>query len=118
MPIIALLCVFGSYSLGTKIFNLYLMLPIGVLAYFMSEYEYPIAPMVIGVILGPMADSNLRRAMMVSDGSFMPVFTRPVALILFLVILLTIFSQTPLFKRLRSGKKKKKDNGQKTSDEQ
>jgi putative tricarboxylic transport membrane protein len=118
MPIIALLCVIGSYSLGTKIFNLYLMLPIGILAYFMSEYEYPIAPMVIGVILGPMADENLRRAMMVSKGSFLPVFTRPVALILFVVILLTIFSQTPAYRRLRkrmkarSDEKKRRKRGQ------
>jgi putative tricarboxylic transport membrane protein len=109
MPIIALLCIIGSYSLGTKIFNLYLMLPIGILAYFMSEYEYPIAPMVIGVILGPMADVNLRRAMMVSDGSFLPVFTRPVALILFLVILLTIFSQTPIYKRLQAKRKQRSE---------
>ena len=63
---------------------------IGILAYFMSEMGYPIAPLVIGVILGSMCDENLRRALMVSKGSFMPIFRfnglipeRPVALILF-----------------------------------
>jgi putative tricarboxylic transport membrane protein len=60
---------------------------------------YPIAPLVIGVILGPMADSNLRRALMVSQGSFAPIFTRPVALILFIVIVLTVLSQFPFYKR-------------------
>ena len=55
----------------------------------------------IGVILGPMADENLRRALMVSQGSFMPVFTRPVALLLFLVIVWTVLSQFPLFKKLK-----------------
>ena len=99
MPIIAVLCVIGSYALGFKIFNLYLMIPVGIVAYFLTEMGYPIAPLVIGVILGPMADQNLRRALMVSQGSFLPVFTRPVALILFLVILLTIVSQFPLYKR-------------------
>ena len=101
MPIIGVLCVIGSYSLGTNLFNLYLMIPIGILAYFMTEMGYPIAPMVIGVILGPMADENLRRALMVSQGSFMPVFTRPVALLLFIIIVYTILSQIPVFKRFR-----------------
>jgi len=72
MPIIAVLCIIGSYSLGLRIFNLYLMVPVGILAYFLTEMEYPIAPLVIGVILGPMADANLRRALMVSKGSFLP----------------------------------------------
>jgi len=100
MPIIAVLCVIGSYSLGLRIFNLYLMVPIGILAYFLTEMEYPIAPLVIGVILGPMADANLRRALMVSKGSFLPIITRPVSLILVLVILLTVVSQTRWYKTL------------------
>jgi len=100
MPIIAVLCVIGSYSLGLSIFNLYLMIPIGILAYFLTEMQYPIAPMVIGVILGPMADANLRRALMVSKGSFLPIVTRPVCLILIMIILLTVVSQTKGYKKL------------------
>ena len=50
------------------------------------------------MILGPMADENLRRALMVSQGSFMPVFTRPVSLILFLVIVWTVISQFKFYK--------------------
>lgn len=103
MPIIAVLCVIGSYSLGLNIFNLFLMVPVGIVAYFLTEMGYPIAPLVIGVILGPMADTNLRRALMVSKGSFLPVFTRPVALILFLTIILTIMSQTKIFKSAVTG---------------
>jgi putative tricarboxylic transport membrane protein len=100
MPIIAVLCVIGSYSLGTKVFNLYLMIPVGIACYFLTEMGYPIAPLVIGVILGPMADQNLRRALMVSGGSFEPMFTRPVSLVLFLVIVLTVLSQVPAWRRL------------------
>jgi putative tricarboxylic transport membrane protein len=98
MPIIGLLCIIGSYSLGLNIFNLYLMLPVGIVSYFLIEMGYPIAPLVIGVILGPMADENLRRALMVSQGSFLPVFTRPVALILFLIIVWTVISQFKFYK--------------------
>jgi putative tricarboxylic transport membrane protein len=99
MPIVLVLCVIGSYALGTKVFNLYLMVPIGILAYFLQSMGYPIAPLVIGVILGPMADENLRRALMVSQGSLLPIFTRPVALILLLLIVWMFLSQTPVYRR-------------------
>ena len=102
MPIIGVLCIIGSYSLGLNIFNLYLMLPVGIVAYFLTEMGYPIAPLVIGVILGPMADENLRRALMVSQGSFMPVFTRPVSLILFIIIIWTIVSQFQFYRKFKT----------------
>ena len=102
MPIIGVLCIIGSYSLGLNIFNLYLMLPVGIICYFLTEMGYPIAPLVIGVILGPMADENLRRALMVSQGSFMPVFTRPVSLILFLIIVWTICSQFQFYQSFKN----------------
>ncbi|MDA3956086.1 tripartite tricarboxylate transporter permease [Oceanispirochaeta sp.] len=101
MPVIAVLCVIGSYALGIRIFNLYLMLPIGIIAYFLSEMKYPIAPLIIGVSLGDMCDQNLRRAQMVSQGSFLPVITRPVSLILFILILLLIAGQIPVFQKLQ-----------------
>jgi len=101
MPIIGILCIIGSYSLGMNIWNLYLMLPVGIISYFLIEMGYPIAPLVIGVILGPMADENLRRALMVSQGSFLPVFTRPVSLILFLVIVWTVVSQFQVYRNFK-----------------
>ena len=103
MPIIGVLCIIGSYSLGLNIFNLYLMLPVGIICYFMTEMGYPIAPLVIGVILGPMADENLRRALMVSQGSFMPIFQRPVSLLLFLIIIWTVISQFRVVRDFRTG---------------
>lgn len=101
MPIIGLLCIIGSYALGLNIFNLYLMLPVGIICFFLTEMGYPIAPLVIGVILGPMADENLRRALMVSQGSFMPVLQRPVSLILFIIIIWTIVGQFRWFRHFK-----------------
>ena len=95
LPVVGVLCVLGSYALGLNIVNLYLMVPMGIIAYLLGRMEYPIAPLVIGVILGPMADENLRRALMISEGSFEAFFTRPVALILIAVIVLTVLSQVP-----------------------
>ena len=115
MPIIGVLCIIGSYSLGLNIFNLFLMLPVGIMCYFLTNMGYPIAPLVIGVILGPMADENLRRALMVSQGSFMPVFTRPVALILFIIIAWTVVSQLGWYKKALTSLKQRLFNNTSTS---
>ncbi|MEW5909498.1 MAG: tripartite tricarboxylate transporter permease, partial [Thermodesulfobacteriota bacterium] len=101
MPIVGVLCIIGSYSLGITVWNLYLMLPVGIIAYFLTEMGYPIAPLVIGVILGPMADENLRRALMVTQGSFWPIFTRPVSLMLTLIIFWMVISQFPFYKQIK-----------------
>jgi putative tricarboxylic transport membrane protein len=105
MPVVAVLCLIGSYALGLKIFNLWLMVPVGIIAYYLTEMGYPVPPLVIGVILGPMADENLRRALMVSQGSFTPFFTRPVALILVIVIFFTLVSHTESYRKVFSALK-------------
>jgi len=102
MPVVGMLCIIGSYALGLDVTNLFLMIPVGIVSYFLTEMGYPIAPLVIGVILGPMADENLRRALMVSQGSFWPVLTRPVSLALFLIILWLVLVQIPVVKRLKN----------------
>jgi putative tricarboxylic transport membrane protein len=102
MPIVGMLCIIGSYSLGINIWNLYLMLPVGIVSYFLIEMGYPIAPLVIGVILGPMADENLRRALMVTQGSFWPVLTRPVSLGLVLIMAWMVLIQIPFVRNLKN----------------
>lgn len=101
MPVVLVLSVLGSYALGFNIFNLYLMVIVGIVAYALDRMHYPIAPLVIGVILGPMADENLRRALMISRGDLSTFVERPVALILIGVILLTVLSQIPAVRRGR-----------------
>ena len=99
IPVVGVLCVMGAYSLGINIFNLYIMLPVGVCAYFLSEIKFPLAPLVIGLVLGSMADESLRRALMLSDGSFWPLFDRPVAVILLMIIMGFCAIQIPLVRR-------------------
>ena len=108
MPVVAVLCLIGSYSLGLKVFNLYLMIPMGILTYYLTGMGYPIPPLVIGVILGTMADANLRRGLMVSEGSLAPFFTRPVALILVMIIALTFITNMGFYKNLIAKLKNKK----------
>jgi putative tricarboxylic transport membrane protein len=108
MPVVAVLCLIGSYSLGLKVFNLYLMIPMGILTYYITDMGYPIPPLVIGVILGTMADANLRRGLMVSQGSLAPFFTRPVALILLITVILTFVTNMSVYKNFMAKRKARK----------
>lgn len=98
IPIIGILCILGAYALGLNIFNLYILIPVGIVSYFLGEMKFPIAPMVIGLVLGGMADESLRRALMLSEGSFLPLFERPVAVALLLVICYFVLTQIPACK--------------------
>jgi putative tricarboxylic transport membrane protein len=68
------------------------MVIFGIIYFFLFKLKYPVAPFVLGVILGPMIDENLRRAFWV-HGGLMPVLTRPLALVLFIALLIMVASQ-------------------------
>lgn len=97
MPIVFVLCVVGSYAISSRVFDVGTMVIFGILGYYMREMEYPMAPMVLGIILGPILDTNLRRALVISDGSLLPFFSRPISLVLFLVIAFVMVSRTAWF---------------------
>lgn len=93
MPIIFVLCVVGTYVLNGRLFDVWVMLLFGLLGYFMRLNEFPAAPFVLGFILGPMADTNLRRALMLTKGNLAPFFTRPISLVLIVAMVLVIASK-------------------------
>lgn len=102
MPLVAFLAVLGSYALGLNVFNVYLMFLFGVIVYLLEEIGYPVAPAVIGLILGTMADVNLRRALQGSVGSLEPFYTRPIALVLILLIVLSLSLQSAFVRSMFS----------------
>ncbi|MDU0355010.1 hypothetical protein RS130_14840 [Paraglaciecola aquimarina] len=104
---VAVLCILGAYALNLNMFSLYLMVPIGIIAFVLGEMKFPISPLVIGLVLGGMADESLRRALLLSEGSFIPMFERPVAVILVVVMLLFICAQFTWCKRLLPKRNKK-----------
>lgn len=78
-PIVLLLCFTGVYVATNKVFDLYVMLGFGVLGYGMNKFGYPIAPLLIGFILGPLVEIGLRQSLILSRGSFWIFIERPVA---------------------------------------
>ena len=101
MPVVASLCVIGSYAIYVTKIDIYVMFVIGILGYAMDRMKYPTAPAVLGIILGTMLDSNLRRALIGSNGSLAGFVTRPIALVVLVLILVSLLLQTPIFQKRR-----------------
>jgi putative tricarboxylic transport membrane protein len=79
VPIIFVLCAVGSFAIAGRLFDVYVMVAFGLIGYFLRHYGYPMAPLVLGIVLGDLLEKNLRRALILSDGSLAPFFTRPIA---------------------------------------
>jgi putative tricarboxylic transport membrane protein len=100
MGVIATLCVVGAYSLNLNLFDVKMMWAFGVFGTIMRKFKYPPAPFVLGMVLGPMADGNLRRALLLSHGNLLVFISRPVGLILTIVIVLLMLTQFGLLQKL------------------
>jgi len=102
MPVVFLFCVVGAYVINDRIFDVWVMFAFGFVGLFLVHMNFPGAPFLLGVILGPMADTNLRRALTLSDGSILPFFTRPICLFFVVIIAVMIGAQIGLFNRWTS----------------
>ena len=91
-PIIIVLSVIGSYAIGNSLFDIGLMCVFGIIGYVMHLYEFPLAPVVIGLILGPIAERGLRQSLLISRGNWSIFFTRPLSAILLGFAILSLYS--------------------------
>ena len=99
LPVVMVLTTIGSFSVGGGINDLYLMLGVGFVAYLMNLMKYPMAPLVIGVILGGLFDETFRRSLLISNGDLLVFATRPGAAILLSLNVALILSQFPFIQR-------------------
>jgi len=88
IPMIIAISIFGVYAVQVSTNDLLLLLACGVLGYFFNKHDYPIAPIVLGLVLGPMIENNLRRALTISNGDYSVFFTRPISLVFLLITVL------------------------------
>ncbi|MFD7075498.1 tripartite tricarboxylate transporter permease [Nocardioides sp. NPDC059952] len=80
----------GAYSLNASTFDIFLLLGIGILGYFLRQYGYPVAPLIIGAILGPIAETQLRRAMAISDGDPTALISTPFSICAYVLLALVL----------------------------
>jgi putative tricarboxylic transport membrane protein len=100
MPIIFVLCTVGSYSIASRLFDVWIMLAVGLSAFVLRKFGYTVAPFVLGLVLGDIVDKSLRRGLVLSDGSVAPFFTRPISALLFAIVLFTVLMYVPAFNRM------------------
>lgn len=100
---IALFCGLGIYATSGAVFDLLMLLGIGVVALIMRRYGYPLAPLMIGMVLGPLAETSLRDALLSSVGDFSILVSSPITWSLYAV--LAIFIAVSVITAIRGRRK-------------
>jgi putative tricarboxylic transport membrane protein len=90
VPIIFVLCTVGSFAIAGRLFDIYVMLAFGIIGFFLRQWNYPMAPLVLGIVLGDLLEKNLRRALLLSDGDLTPFFTRPISAVFAVLLFGTV----------------------------
>ena len=89
-PLIMAMCVLGCFALNSSMFDVWVFLGMGLLGYALQRLDFPLLPLVLGLILGQMAESNLSACWLLGQGSLMGIFERPVAVSLLILSLLSV----------------------------
>ncbi|WP_319518477.1 tripartite tricarboxylate transporter permease [uncultured Martelella sp.] len=103
LPAVLLLSTLGVYSLENSVFDLWVMLAFGIIGYILRRASYPLAPMIIGMILGGVMEANLRRSLLISRDGLMIFVERPISAIILLIDLALLISI--VYSTIRSSKK-------------
>jgi len=78
MPIITVIVLLGSFTLNNSVFDIGVVILFGLIGYFMRKADFEPAPLVVGVVLGPTMETGLRQGLMICDGSFVEMLSRPI----------------------------------------
>lgn len=90
MPIVFVLCVIGSFAIQQRMFDVWVMVLFGFVGFALRQMKYPMAPLVLGIVLGDIFDKSFRRSWVIHDGDFSFYLTRPISIALILACLLTL----------------------------
>ncbi|WEK48933.1 MAG: tripartite tricarboxylate transporter permease [Candidatus Kaistia colombiensis] len=102
MPMILIFCIVGSFAIANSMAGIVMMLVFGIIGFFMEENDIPIAPAILGMVLGPMLEQNFITSMIKGDGNILHFFERPIAGGLgFFTILIWLFPLAMLLLRRR-----------------
>ena len=107
-PIVFVFCIVGTYALNNNINDVFLMMIFGFIAFILIKLDFPMPPIILGLILGDTLEKNLQRSLQVSGGSFAIFFTRPISLALLLIAFGSIFLPL-LLKRMQKRRNEKAD---------
>jgi len=80
MPVVFVLCTVGAFAITSRLFDIWVMLGAGLVGFVLRELRFPMAPLVLGIVLGDLLDKNLLRGLVLSGGDLTPFFTRPISM--------------------------------------
>jgi putative tricarboxylic transport membrane protein len=95
MSVVFVLCTVGAFAITSRLFDIWVMLGAGLIGFVLRELRFPMAPLVLGIVLGDLLDKNLLRGLVLSNGDITPFFTRPISATLATVTLLTLLLSIP-----------------------
>ncbi len=98
-PLIILFCLVGAYSINNSVFDIGVMVLFGIIGYLLKKFDYEAAPLILGFVLGPMFEVNLRRSLLMSQGSFGIFVERPIAIVA--LIICAILITLPIYQAIR-----------------
>lgn len=102
IPAILMFSLVGSYAISNSTFDIWVMLIAGVVSFFLRKMSFSVAPIILGMILGPLFESNLRRSLILSQGDWATFIQRPISLF-FLVIVVLVLAGPSLMKVIKTG---------------
>ena len=100
VPMLLVLCTIGSFALASRLFDIWVMVAFGLIGYLLRRFGYPVAPLVLGIVLGDLLEMNFRRGLVLSDGDLTPFFSRPICAVLFGLIVMIVLLRLKLVQRL------------------
>ena len=101
-PAILIFCCIGVYSINSAPADVMMTAAFGVIGYWLVKHDFEPAPMLLGFVLGPLMEENLRRAMLIQRGDWTVFFTRPISgTLLFLALILLVLSALPMIRKRR-----------------
>lgn len=103
VPCIIIFCTIGAYSVASNFFNVFVMIGFGLLGYILKRFGFPLPPMTIALVLGQLTENNLRRALILSEGSISIFFTRPLSLLFMIIAAVSLC--LPLIRKIKPKKK-------------
>jgi putative tricarboxylic transport membrane protein len=102
-PIIVFICLTGAYTINNNSLDVLLVIIFGCVGYLMRKYDFEGAPLILAFVLGPLLEISVRQSLIMSKGSPMIFFNRPISLVLMVIVFFAIFSPILIFGLKRSG---------------
>jgi putative tricarboxylic transport membrane protein len=116
-PLILLTSLVGAYSIGNSMYSVWVVVIFGIIGYFMKRLDLPMAPLVLGLVLGPLFEKALVQTSAIGDGNIGIMFTRPLALVVLALAFLQIFAPTIMARLLRRRRARRADAAAPTPEE-